>query len=72
MSDKRNGYAVWKTEGGGLVKRIPGERFEFVVAPIESPDNRQYKVGDKMPDGWSIHPYNSLAVIERNRLGFTD
>jgi hypothetical protein len=52
-------YAVWTTQGGGLVKEV-NETFVFV----EVPEGMGLEVGDALPDQWDLIPANELARQE--------
>ena len=49
-------YAVWGTQGGGLVREVQGT-FIFV----EKPQCPGLDVGDEMPQEWDIIPANQQA-----------
>ena len=53
-------YAVWGTQGGGLVREVNPGQFIFV----EKPDCPGLDVGDLMPDQWGIIPANDKARQE--------
>ena len=52
-------FAVFSTDGGGLVRRN-GTTFVFVETS-KNPFDEPKKIGDVMPDGWLICPENKLA-----------
>ncbi len=56
-TDKIYPFPVWGTQGGGLAK-WNGYYHEFVDPP------EGYKVGDKVPDKWSLAAANNLAQEE--------
>ena len=50
-------FAVWGTQGGGLVREVHGI-FIFVEPP---PDSTSLTVGSEMPKEWGTVPANDLA-----------
>lgn len=52
-------YAVFGTQGGGLVRQ-QGERYVFV----EEPTGSGLDVGDTIPEEWGIVPANEAARRE--------
>ena len=60
--EKTYGYAVWGTQGGGLVREVNGT-YIFV----EKPDCPGLNVGDEMPEEWGIVPVNYYARKESER-----
>jgi hypothetical protein len=69
MNAKKYDFAVYGTQGGGLVRENPPGVFTFVEAP---PDGFGLKVGDKMPVEWCLAPANELARAEVNQEQFGD
>ena len=62
--DRDYRYAVWGTQGGGLVREVQG-----IYIFIEKPDCPGLDVGDEMPSEWGIAPANQLA---REEMEWTD
>ena len=60
MSEVTYPYAVYGTQGGGLV-RYQGGRYIFVEAPRNDPS---LNVGDEMPAEWGIVAANEAARRE--------
>jgi hypothetical protein len=58
MMDKKRNYAVWATQGGGLVRETGGI-FIFIEPPEWG-----FQVGDEMPEEWGIAPANDAAQAE--------
>jgi len=56
-------YAVYGTQGGGLVRRV-GDQCIFVTKPKCS----GFDVGDTMPEEWDIQPANALARAEMEEM----
>ena len=56
-------YAVWGTQGGGLVREV-----EEVYIFVEKPDFLGLDVGDTMPEQWGLIPANNLAHWEMARF----
>ena len=50
-------FPVYGTQGGGLVREVAPNLFEFV----EKPNCPGLEVGDFMPEEWSIVPANQHA-----------
>jgi len=50
-------YAVWGTQGGGLVREVNGT-YIFIEAP---PTGMGLNIGDEMPDQWGVIPANEAA-----------
>ncbi len=57
-------YAVWGTQGGGLVRQV-GNSFIFVTAP----NCPGLKAGDTMPEDWGIAAANQAAHDLEARQG---
>ncbi len=49
-------YAVWATQGGGLIREVNGKNIF-----IEKPDCPGLDVGDEIPEEWGTVPANYLA-----------
>lgn len=61
MSNMYN-FPVYGTQGGGLVRSIPGsQHMVFVEAPDPATG---LKIGDLMPEEWGAEPANDLARTE--------
>lgn len=60
---KEYDYAVWATQGGGLVRKVGG-----VYIFIKKPDCPGLDVGDIMPEEWGIIPVNIHARNEMDRV----
>ena len=56
-------FAVWATQGGGLVSAGLGDdrTYRFVEAPPDQPD---LKVGDELPPEWGLIPANTAATAQ--------
>ena len=50
-------FAVWGTQGGGLVREVNG-KFVFVEPPSNFPE---FNVGSEKPFDWDIIPANEFA-----------
>ena len=59
---KQYAYPVWRTQLGGLVRRIKG-KYIF----IEKSNHPDFNIGDEMPIYWSLIPENILAEKALNR-----
>lgn len=57
MTTREYDYAVWGTQGGGLVREVHG-----TCIFIENPDHSGLGVGDEMPKEWDTIPANDLAI----------
>jgi hypothetical protein len=53
-------FAVWATQGGGLVRRV-GDHYFFVEKPHQCVG---LDVGDDLPESWGLMPANRLAEEE--------
>ncbi len=58
-ADREYHYAVWGTQGGGLVREVNGT-YIFVTKP----NCPGLDVGDVMPDEWGVIPANRHARAE--------
>ncbi len=61
-------YAVWYTQGGGLVRRVGGQHI-FVEKPHPSVG---LDVGDDMPEEWGLAPANDIAMQEMEASLWSD
>lgn len=52
---------VWATNLGGFVQSLEDGKYYFVEPPELYPE---FKVGDQMPQGWSIFEANDAARAE--------
>lgn len=57
-------FPVWRTQAGGLVKRVGQGRYIFV----EPPDYPGLDIGHEMPEGWKIVPGNELAKTKEAEI----
>jgi hypothetical protein len=57
---RKHKFAVYGTQGGGLVREIDGKLI-FIEKPC---DGVGLDVGDEMPEEWGIIPANDLAREE--------
>lgn len=56
LSEREYNFAVWGTQGGGLVRWVNGA-YIFV----EKPDCLGLDVGNEMPEEWGVIPANEHA-----------
>ncbi len=58
--DKKYDFAVWGTNGGGLVREAGSDNLGVYIF-ITDPGVEGLRVGSAMPDQWSIAPANKRA-----------
>ena len=58
MAEKEYDFPVFGAQGGGLVKRVGIDQYEFVEAPDPV---MNLNVGDSMPSEWGIVPANEQS-----------
>ncbi len=70
MSVKIYNFPVFFTQGGGLVRPVVDNPFDyvFVEVPVLA---AAVKIGDVMPRDWEVEPANDLArnLLLRQQLG---
>lgn len=69
MAEQTYNFPVFGTQGGGLVRIVGVDQYEFVEAPDPI---MELKVGDLMPSEWGIAPANDRArrVFDRGDPDF--
>lgn len=60
-------YPVYATQGGGLVREVAPNIYEFVEKP---PDFPELGIGDTMPKEWDLAPANEMARQEIDKEQF--